>query len=220
MVGTRKFENRILGEKIGMTTIFADDGQSIPITIVKATPCFVLEVKNSSKHGYSALKVGYKTKKRQRVNKPDLGSFIKAGTEAFYYVKELRLNSDDDAQRYNPSDELKASDFFKEGDTVDVTGTSIGKGFQGVVKRHNAKGQPATRGTHEVRRHVGSVGCRKTPGRILKNKIMPGRMGGEKVTVQNLKLMSVLAEENLILIRGSIPGNDGSLVIVKTATKK
>jgi large subunit ribosomal protein L3 len=148
----------------------------------------------------------------------ELGQFKKAGQGAFYHVKEVRC----DVQSLGWNEvgkEVTVSDVFKDGETVDVSGVSIGRGFQGVVRRHGMKGQPMTRGTHEVRRHVGSIGCRKFPGRVFKGQRMPGRMGGENVTVQNLEVVGVRAEENILLIKGGIPGARGSLVVIRKAAK-
>jgi large subunit ribosomal protein L3 len=154
----------------------------------------------------------------QRVNKADQGRFAKVGQGAFYHVGEVRC----DAQSLGWTEtgkELKVGDVFVDGESVDVSGTSIGRGFQGVVRRHHIKGQPQTRGTHEYRRHVGAIGCRKFPGRVFKNQRMPGRMGGEKVTVQNVKVVGVKPDENLILLRGGIPGARGSLVVIKKSKR-
>jgi large subunit ribosomal protein L3 len=155
----------------------------------------------------------------KRVNKPEQGHFNKAEKGAFYHVKEIRC--DTQSLGWNEvGKELRVGDVFQDGEFIDVTGTSIGRGFAGVVKRYHMKGQPATRGTHEDRRNIGSVGCRKSPGRIHKGKRMSGHMGAERVTVQNLKVIGVRAEDNLLLIHGGIPGSKGSLVLVRKSIKK
>jgi large subunit ribosomal protein L3 len=219
-MSTRKtFTAGILGKKLGMTQVFSEDGTSIPVTIIQAGPCYVVGMRDREQHGYSAVQLGFEPKKMQRVSKPVGGTFTAAGKGAFYHVREIRCENDD-ARPGSLGDEVKVGDVFQQGQFVDVSGVSVGKGFQGVVKRHGMKGQPATRGTHENRRHVGAIGCRKFPGRVFKNKRMPGRMGNSKVTVQNLEVVGVRAEENLILVKGGVPGARGGLVVVKNAIKK
>lgn len=208
----------ILGKKVGMTHIFTEDGNCVPVTLIQAGPCYVLEVKDKEKHGYSAVQLGFDPKKQQRVNKPGIGHFSKAEKGAFYHVQEVRC--DTEALGWNtPGQEIKVADLFKDGELVDVSGTTIGKGFAGVVKRYGVKGQPATRGTHEYRRHIGAIGCRKFPGRVHKGKRMPGHMGNQPVTVQNLKVVGIKPEDNIILVRGGIPGSEGGLVVIKKAMK-
>ncbi len=214
----KRYPEGLLGKKLGMTQIFTPEGQSIPVTIIQAGPCFVLDVRGKDLHGYDAVQLGFQPKKMQRCTKAEQGQFKKAAQGAFYHVKEVRC----DVQSLGWGEigkQISVADVFKDGETVDVSGTSIGRGFQGVVRRHGMKGQPMTRGTHEVRRHIGAVGCRKFPGRIFKNKRMPGRMGGDDVTVQNLTVVGVRPEENLILVRGGVPGARGSLVVVRKAQK-
>lgn len=208
----------LLGKKLGMTQIFTEDGQCVPVTVIQAGPCYVLDVKDEQKHGYTGIQLGFEPKKPQRVNKPEMGHFARAGKGAFYHVQEIRCTAGafgDVALGH----ELKVGDLFKGGELVDVSGVSIGRGFQGVVKRFGVKGQPMTRGTHEVRRHIGAVGCRKFPGRIFKNKKMPGHMGNENVTIQNLEVVRVQPEENLILVKGGVPGSKGGLVVIRRAIK-
>lgn len=214
----KNYSEGILGKKLGMTQIFTPEGQSIPVTIIQAGPCTVLEVRGRDVHGYDAVQLGFEPKKAQRCTKAEAGHFKKAGQGAFYHVKEVRC----DVPTLGWGEvgkQITVGDVFKDGEIVDVSGVTIGRGFQGVVRRHGMKGQPMTRGTHEVRRHVGAVGCRKFPGRIFKNKKMPGRMGGDNVTVQNLKVVGVKPEENIILVRGGIPGARGSLVVIRKALK-
>lgn len=218
MTSSKTFPEGLLGKKLGMTQVFTPEGQSVPVTIIQAGPCYVLDVRGVDIHGYSAVQFGFEPKKAQRCSKAEQGQFKKAGQGAFYHVKEVRC----DAQKLGWTEvgkEVKVADVFKDGETVDVSGVSIGRGFQGVVRRHGMKGQPMTRGTHEVRRHVGAVGCRKFPGRIFKNQRMPGRMGGENVTVQNLTVVGVRPEENILLVKGGIPGARGSLVVIRKAAK-
>jgi large subunit ribosomal protein L3 len=219
MTTSKHYPEGILGKKLGMTQVFTAEGQSIPVTIIQAGPCYVLNVRGKEEHGYTAVQFGFEPKKNQRCNKAELGQFKKAGQGAFYHVKEVRCDAE--SLGWNEvGKEVTVSDVFKDGETVDISGVSIGRGFQGVVRRHGMKGQPMTRGTHEVRRHVGAVGCRKFPGRIFKGQRMPGRMGGTNVTVQNLQVVGVKPEENLLLVRGGIPGARGSLVVIRKAIKK
>lgn len=214
----RVFPEGLIGRKVGMTSIFDGNGVRIPVTVVQVGPCVVLGVKNQSKDGYSAVQVGFKPKDSRKLNKADLGHFNKCNAGAFEYVKELRC--DVEKLGWNEAGkELKVSEVFAAGELVDVSGTSIGRGFAGVFKRHHAGGMPSTRGTHEYRRHIGSVGCRKWPGRIHPGKRMPGHMGAERVTIQNLEVVSIDAEDNLLLIKGGIPGADGGIVEVRKAVK-
>ncbi len=208
----------LLGKKLGMTQIFNEDGESIPVTVVQVGPCYILDVKEQETHGYSAVQLGFGPKKNQRVNKPLLGHFAKTGKGAFYFVKELRC--DTSALGWTTlGQELRAEQVFGIGDFVDVTGVSKGRGFSGVFRRHHMKGQPATRGTHETKRSTGAIGCRKTPGRVMKNKRMPGQMGAENVTMQNLKVVAVMPEDNVILVKGGIPGSKGGLIVIRKAVK-
>lgn len=219
MAEKKRYQEGLLGKKIGMTQVFTEDGSCVPVTVVQVGPCFVLGSRQEQKDGYSAVQLGFEPKKAQRVNKPEQGHFATAGKGAFYHVKEMRC----DAESLGWSElgkELRVGDVFEDGMFVDITGTSIGRGFAGVVKKFGVAGQPASRGTHEMFRHIGSVGCRKSPGRIFKNKKMPGHMGAERVTVQNLKVVSVRPEDNVLLVKGGIPGPKGSLVEIRKAVKK
>jgi large subunit ribosomal protein L3 len=212
------YKEGLIGTKIGMTQVYTDAGEAVPVTVIQLGPCTILEVKNKDKYGYSAVQLGIGEKKVQRCNKAEAGSFAKAGKGTFEYVREIRC----DIEKLGwttVGQEIKAGDVFKDGEIVDVSGTSIGRGFQGVVRKHGMKGQPYTRGTHEVRRHMGAVGCRKYPGRIFPGKRMPGHMGAERCTVQNLEVVRVRPEDNVILVRGGIPGHKGSLVTVIKASK-
>jgi large subunit ribosomal protein L3 len=214
----KRLPEGLLGKKVGMTQVFTEDGQCVPVTVIQAGPCYVLDVKSTATHGYEGVQLGFEPKKPQRVNKPEMGHFGRAGKGAFYHVKEIRC----DANSLGWTElghEVRVGDVFKGGELVDVSGVSIGRGFSGVVRRFKVKGQPATRGTHEVRRHIGAIGCRKFPGRVFKNKAMPGHMGNETVTVQNLQIIGVRPEENLILVKGGIPGSKGGLVVIKRAMK-
>lgn len=202
-----------------MTQIFTKDGQCVPVTAIEVGPCFILDVKNKDKHGYSAVQLGFGPKKQQRVNQAETGHFAKVGKGAFYHVREMRCDDIEKLGWTTPGAEIKVGDVFVDGELVDVSGVTIGRGFSGVVRRYKVKGQPATRGTHEYRRHIGAVGCRKYPGRIFKNKRMPGHMGNENRTIQNIQVVAVKADSNLILVRGGIPGAKGGLVVIRKAIK-
>ncbi len=208
----------LLGKKVGMTQVFTKEGECVPVTAIQVGPCYILEVKSKEKHGYSAVQIGFEPKKNQRVTKAELGHFGKAAKGAFYHVRELRCEAE--KLGWNTlGQEIKAADIFADGELVDVSGVTIGRGFSGVVRRYKVKGQPATRGTHEYRRHIGAIGCRKYPGRVFKNKRMPGQMGDDNVTIQNIKVVGVRPEDNIILVRGGIPGAVGGLVLIKKAIK-
>ena len=219
MGSEKRYPEGLLGRKVGMSQIFNDAGEAIPVTIIETGPCFILDVKKQNTHGYSAVQLGFGPKKAQRVNKAATGHFARGGKGSFYHVKEMRC----DAEQLGWTtlgQELKVGDVFQGGQFVDVVGVTRGRGFSGVVRRHHMKGQPMTRGTHEYRRHIGAVGCRKFPHHIFKGKRMPGHMGDVQVTIQNLEVVAVRPEENLILVRGGIPGAKGSLVVIKKAMKK
>lgn len=218
MTTEKNFPKGLLGLKVGMTQFFTPEGEAVPVTVIQTGPCFVLQIIEKGRQGYDAVQLGFVSKRRSRVAKPASGLFAKAGTEAFQYVREIRCNPKELGWD-TVGAEIRVDHVFGDGDTVDVSGTSVGKGFQGVVRRFHSKGQPSTRGTHEYRRHIGSVGCRKFPGRIFKNKKMPGRMGGASVTLQNIQVVGVKPEENLLIVKGGIPGSKGGLVIIRKAVK-
>lgn len=215
----RAFPEGLIGKKIGMTQLFLSNGQCVPVTAIQVGPCYILDVKTPESHGYSAVQLGFEPKKTQRVNRALMGHFAKSGKGGFYHVREMRCDVNSLGWT-TLGQELNASDVFKEGAFVDVSGVSIGRGFAGVFKRYGMRGQPSTRGTHEERRNVGSIGCRKTPGRVFKNKRLPGHLGNENVTIQNLEVLQVRPEENVIFVKGGIPGNNGGFVVVRKATKK
>ncbi len=206
----------ILGKKIGMTQIYTEAGELIPVTVVEATPSVVVQKKTVEKDGYAALQLGFLEKKVARVNKPLQGHFKKVGEKAFRYLKEIAF---DDIDKYEVGQEIKVTDIFSEGDYIDVTGKSKGKGFQGVMKRHNFKGGRATHGSM-FHRAPGSAGSSAYPSRVWKGKRYPGHMGDETVTVQNLKIAKIIEDKNLILIKGAVPGAVNSLVVIKNAKKK
>jgi len=204
----------IIGRKIGMTQIFDETGKVIPVSVVLAGPNVVVQKKTVDKEGYSAIQVGFEDIREKLVNKPEKGHFAKVNIAPKRFLKELRL---EDAEKYNVGDVLKA-DIFAAGDKVDVSGVSKGKGYQGVIKRWNANRGPTTHGS-KYHRAVGSMGASSYPSRTFKNKHMPGHMGNEKVTVQNLEVVRVDAEKNVILIKGGIPGPRKGLVIIKDSVK-
>ncbi len=209
----------LLGRKIGMTQVFAEDGERIPVTVLQTGPNFVVDKRTVEKDGYSALVLGFDEKPARLANRPELGTFKKADIKPLRFVRELRL-PEDEVAKFEIGQTLAPADVFEEGIPVDVVGTSKGKGFQGVIKRHNMRGTKASHGVHEYFRHGGSIGCRLTPGHVYKGKRMAGHMGSERVTVQNLQLISIDADENVVLIRGSVPGGSNGYVIVKKAATR
>ena len=205
----------IIGKKIGMTQIFDESGKVIPVTVIEAGPCVVVQKKTAENDGYEAVQLGYGDVKVTRVNKPMKGHFDKADVACKKELKEFRL---EDCASVNVGDILKA-DTFAVGDMVDVSGTSKGKGFQGTIKRHNNSRLKETHGTGPVHRHAGSMGACSSPSRIFKGKGMPGQMGNEKVTVQNLEVVKIDAENNLIALKGAIPGPKGGIVSIVDSVK-
>lgn len=203
----------ILGKKVGMTQMFTAEGKAIPVTVIQAGPCPVVQTKTTDNDGYEAIQIGFDEIKEVRANKPQKGHFAKAGAKVTRYLREFRVEN---ASEYQLGQEIKV-DIFAAGDAVDVTGTSKGKGFQGPIKRHGQSRGPETHGS-KYHRRTGSVGA-LGPNRIFIGHHLPGRMGGEKITVQNLEVVKVDVENNLILIKGSIPGAKKSLVTVRTSVK-
>lgn len=205
----------IIGRKLGMSQIFAQDGSVIPVTFIEAGPCYVTQVKNKETDGYEAVQLAFGSIKEKNVNKPLAGHFKKANVEAKRVLKEFRF---DDISNFTVGQEVKC-DLFAEGDKVDVSGVTKGHGFSGVIKRWNAHRLKMTHGVGPVHREVGSMGANSTPSRVFKNKKMPGQYGHENVTIQNLTVVRVDAERNLLLVKGAIPGPNQSIVTVKTAVK-
>ncbi|MBQ8909185.1 MAG: 50S ribosomal protein L3 [Clostridia bacterium] len=205
----------IVGKKLGMTQVFTPEGVVIPVTVVEAGPCPVVQVKNNETDGYSAVVVAFDKQKAQRVNKPMTGAFKKAGIDTYRFVKELRFEN---ASDYTLGQEIKA-DIFAEGDKVDVVGTTRGRGFTGVIQRWNQHRLKMTHGVGPVHREVGSMGANSTPSRVFKNKNMPGHYGVERVTIQNLEIVKVDTDRNVLLVKGCIPGPKGSIVTVREAKK-
>ena len=205
----------IIGKKIGMTQIFDADGKVIPVTVIEAGPCTVVQKKTEDKEGYNAIQLGYSDIAERKLNKPAKGHLKKAGDAMKKYLKEFRL---DDCSAYNVGDVVKA-DVFAAGDYVDITGTSKGKGYAGVIKRYNAHRSPMSHGAGPMHRHQGSMGSCSDPSRVFKGKMMPGHMGCEQVTVQNLDVVKVDAEMNLIAVCGAVPGPKGGIVFLKNTVK-
>ena len=204
----------ILATKVGMTQIFDENGVLIPVTVLQAGPCVVTQVKTVDNDGYKAVQVGFVDKREKLVTKPVKGHFDKAGVSYKRYVRELKLEN---ADEYSVKDEIKA-DIFAAGDKIDATAISKGKGFQGAIKRHGQHRGPMAHGS-KFHRHQGSNGSATTPGRVFKGKGMPGQMGNKQITIQNLEIVKVDAENNLLLVKGSVPGPKKSLVTVKETVK-
>ena len=207
----------LVGRKCGMTRVFTDDGVSIPVTVIEAQPNRITQVKTVEIDGYRALQVVTGTRRASRVRKPAAGHFAAAKVAAGDLMTEFRLEDTDEGE-FNAGDELKV-DIFEEGQMVDVVGTSIGKGFAGVIKRYNFSMQDATHGNSLAHRAPGSIGQNQTPGRVFKGKKMAGHMGKVRRTVQNLEVVRVDAERNLLLIKGAVPGHRGGRVVVRPAIK-
>lgn len=214
----------LLGKKLGMTQVFTEDGERIPVTVIQAGPNYVLGKRTIERDGYSALVVGFDEKPTRLCNKPELGMYKSLGIKPQRVVREFRMPPQE-LDKFEIGKELPVGEVLPQGGPIDVMGTSKGKGFQGVLKRHNMSGTKASHGVHEYFRHGGSIGCRLTPGRVHKGKRMGGHMGSDNMTVQNLQLVQILdAEDNggntLLLIRGSIPGSNNDYVtLLRAATR-
>jgi large subunit ribosomal protein L3 len=204
----------IIGKKVGMTQIFDENGKVIPVTVIEAGPCTVIQKKTDETDGYDSVQMGFTEVKERKLTKPELGHIKKAGVAPMKYLKEFRLEDSE----LNVGDEVKA-DVFAEGDKVDVTGISRGKGFQGVVKRHNASRGRMSHGGGPTHRHAGSMGAGTDPAKIFKGKIGAGQMGNEQVTVQNLDVVKVDPNLNMIAVRGAVPGPRGGIVYLKNTVK-
>jgi len=206
--------NGLLGKKVGMTQIFTEEGNVIPVTVIEAGPMVVTQIKNVENDGYNAVQVGFGDAKEKSLNKPQKGQFEKAGVSFRKHLREFRVEN---SSEYTVGQEISA-DIFATGQKVDVTGISKGKGFQGVIKRHGQSRGPETHGSRYHRR-PGSMGACATPGRVFKGKKLAGHMGVDKVTIQNLEVVRVDAEKNLVLVKGAIPGPKRSLITIKKAVK-
>jgi large subunit ribosomal protein L3 len=205
----------LLGKKLGMTQIFDEQGEVVPVTVIEAGPCFVTQKKTPKRDGYTAVQLGFEELKASRANKPQLGHLSKNDLPPLRYLREFRVNDHSDLSE---GQKLDAS-VFETGDRVDVIGTSKGRGFAGVVKRHGFGGGPVTHGQSDRLRATGAISAGSTPGRVFKGKRMPGRMGGDRVTVQNLEVVLVDPDRNLLAVRGAVPGARGGLLLIREARK-
>jgi len=208
--------NTIIGEKLGMTQIFGEDNTAIPVTVIKAGPVKVAQIKRPDTDGYAAVQLAYREMSLSKAGRASAGHFAKAGLPPHRHIVEVRV---DDPDEYEIGQELNVGDVFTEGGKADVTGISKGKGFAGVMKRHNFKGQGASHGAHKVHRAPGAIGACATPARVFKGKRLPGRMGGEQQTILNLDIVQVDAERNLLLVRGGVPGPKGAVIVIREAVK-
>lgn len=206
--------NGLIGKKLGMSQIFAADGTLIPVTVIQAGPCTIVQKKNTHRDGYTAVQVGFGTRKIQRASKALVGHCKKANASPFAVLREFDT---DDIDKYEIGAEVNVATLFMAGEKVDVIGTTKGRGFAGVIKRHGMAGFPGSRGTHEYFRHGGSIGNRSFPGRIFKGKRMAGQHGNTRVTTTQLRVVEVRGEDNLIFIRGAVPGASGGVVIIRKA---
>jgi large subunit ribosomal protein L3 len=208
--------NAIIGEKLGMTQIFDSENRTIPVTAVKAGPVVVTQIKRLDTDGYGAIQIAFKEIAAAKVGRPATGHFAKAGVAPHRHVIEVRV---DDPEAFELGQQITIADVLEVGKKADITGISKGKGFAGVMKRHNFKGQPASHGAHKVHRAPGAIGACATPARVFKGKRMPGRMGGERITMMNIDVIQVDVERNLVLLAGSVPGPKGSIVVLREAVK-
>jgi large subunit ribosomal protein L3 len=206
----------IVGQKVGMTQVWNEDNQIVPVTVVKIDPCHVVQVKTADSHGYNAIQVTVGEKDAKKLNKPEAGHFAAAGVQPGRQLLELRI---DDVSAYEVGQELTA-EVFEAGEVVDAIGTSKGQGFTGVMKRHNFKGGRASHGAHLVHRMPGSIGQCATPGRVFKGKKMAGHSGNQRTTTQNLKIDKSDSEQGFVLVKGSVPGPKGGTVIIRNAVKR
>lgn len=204
----------IIGKKLGMTQVYDGANTLVPVTVIEAGPCPVTQIKTAQSDGYEAVQIGFGAQKTQRMSKPELGHLKKAGAEPLRKLAEFRVEN---ASEFKLGDVITVAK-FSEGQMVDIIGTTKGRGFQGVMKRYNFDGQPQTHG-HMMHRRPGSVGCRQTPGHVYKGRKMPGHMGQVRRTTQNHPIVKILEEKNILLIKGSIPGAKGDIVIVRPAKK-
>lgn len=207
----------LIGQKLGMTQVFEPGGELVPVTVLRVGPCTVVQVKTEATDGYAAVQLGFGEQKATRVPKAIVGHCRRVGDRVFRVLREFSVGPD---ESYTAGHEVRVGDVFRPGEYVDVTGTSKGRGFAGVMKRHGFGGFPGSHGTHEYFRHGGSIGNRSFPGRVFKGKRMAGHYGAERVTVQNLQVIAVYPEENVMLVRGAVPGPNGGIVLVRKAVKK
>lgn len=208
--------NAIIGEKLGMTQVFDDEARAIPVTVVKAGPVRVVQVKTPERDGYAAVQLAFGDLREDRASRPATGHFAKAGLPPHRHLVEVRVN---DPESYRPGQEINVGEVLEAGQKADVTGITKGKGFTGVVKRYGFKGQPASHGAHKVHRAPGSIGAASTPSRVFKGKRLPGRMGGDRRTIVNLDVVQVDPERNILMLRGAVPGPRGAVVLIREAVK-
>jgi large subunit ribosomal protein L3 len=206
----------ILGEKLGMTQIFDDEARAIPVTIIKAGPVRVTQIKRAGTDGYSAIQIAFKEMPNKQVNRATAGHFAKSNTPPSKHIVEVRVDNPDD---FELGQEIGIGDVLAEGEKADVTGITKGKGFAGVMERHNFKGQGASHGAHKVHRAPGAIGACATPARVFRGKRLPGRAGGERVTTMNLDVVKVDAERNVVMVRGAVPGPKGAVLVMREAVK-
>ena len=206
----------ILGEKLGMTQVFDDEARAIPVTVIKAGPCRVVQIKRPETDGYGAIQIAYREIPEHKATRPVAGHYRKAGMAPHRHLVEIRV---DDPEAYELGQEISVADVLVAGSRADVAGVTKGKGFEGVMKRHNFSGQGASHGAHRVHRAPGSIGACATPSRVFKGMKMAGRMGGEKQTVLNLEVVQVDAARSLVMLRGAVPGTKGAVVLVREAVK-
>lgn len=204
----------IMGSKVGMTQIFDEEARALPVTVIKAGPCHIVQIRTPETDGYSAVQLGYG--RDRRPSRPAAGHYAKAGVEPARRLLEVRV---EDVSGFEVGQEIKVEDIFQPGGKADVTGVSKGKGFQGVMKRHNFRGQKASHGAHKIHRAPGAIGACATPARVFKGTRLPGRMGAERTTVLNLAVVGVDAEQGLLLLQGAVPGPKGAVVFVREAVK-
>jgi large subunit ribosomal protein L3 len=207
----------LIGKKLGMTQVYTEQGVLEPVTVVLAGPCTVVQARTADRDGYAAVQLGFGDKKAQRASKAYRNHCAKAGKGVFAVLGEFRIAGD---KTFELGQEIRVADLFKKGDVVDVSGTTKGRGYTGVIKRHGFSGFPGSHGTHEYFRHGGSIGNRSYPGRVFKGKRMAGQYGGDRVTTQNLTVVDVRADENVILIRGAVPGSRNGIVVIRPAVKE
>ncbi len=201
----------ILGKKLGMSQIFNENGEIVPVTLIQVGPCYVIQKKSKDRDGYDALQLGFGAKKEARVSKPDKGHQEKAGKGFFYHLREVGC---DDVNTVEVGQEVKASEIFAKGEAIRITGISKGKGYAGVVRRHNFGGLPASHGSL-ILNETGSIGTNTSPGKVIKGKRMSGQLGNKQVTVRGLRVVDIYEDRNMIAIRGAVPGNKGELVILR-----
>jgi large subunit ribosomal protein L3 len=210
----------MLGKKLGMTQVFSESGERRAVTAIATGPCVVIAHRTPDRDGYAAVQVGFGEQPERLVRRPERGAFKKAGVTARRMVREFRLPDGAGLTGWDVGREVRVADLFKPGDRVDVTGVSKGKGYQGVIKRYHFKGSVEAHGSHEFFRHGGSIGCRLTPGRVHKGKRMTGHLGAVRRTVQSLRVVDVIAEQNVLLVEGAVPGARNGFLTIRPAVKR